>query len=216
MIRLPSLEYQHAFDLCAAHCARQRNGDHTPILIVASNPFYAREAVSRLRHVALAGEGWQPDDDFEDVTITTLDTAQGPYSAVIWAEPLADSAAATLTRLHSLLAEDGSLAIVSSGMLARFLPETHSTSQIPLRQAGVRKLLSSAAIPVRQTVGFHGLTSIAWSYGFRMMTRLNRLDLADRCLVKMRTVYAVPEGRACTLHTFITGSIGSVEQETAA
>jgi len=200
MIGLPSLEYQHAFDLSAARIGREDGKK----LVVASNAFYAREAITRLRGPQLIAQGWQLDDTFAGVHVTTLADVEGPFNGIIWSEPLRDTAADTLPKLLDLLAPGGALCVISSGALSRFLPPTHAENQVPLKWANIQPILNASSLKVERAMGFHGVVSIAWSYGFRLMNALNRLDLADRCLYKMRSVYAVPDGRACTLHTAIT------------
>ncbi|MBN1137159.1 MAG: hypothetical protein JXM73_11270 [Anaerolineae bacterium] len=212
-VQRPGLEYQHAFDLCAMGLHRAQG----PVAVVASRPFYARELLKRTtdldRQLILASEsdlsnaaieeGLGPEVDRTHLRIergldphTGLDPDMG---AAVWAEPIRANARVTLQAIRQALIPGGPLYILVSGWLARFLPEWKAgetrTGGIPLGWDSLRRA-RQAGFAIEKQYGFHPPTSVAWGYMSRMMDRLGRGDLADRCLFKMRACYVVAGWRA--------------------
>jgi hypothetical protein len=199
----PSLEYQHAFDLCAVE-THQTGGS---VVVFASSPFYARELLKRLdsyeaRLVPIGG--WEPPStnigkllgpEVEHPDVKTLESLTVQTESVVWAEPERESGEQVLKHIHQMLLPRGHLHVIASGWLARFLPEWQRNEDRPgERLVGLRqttKWLRQSGFTIEARYGFHGPVSILWGYAFRMMERLGRGDLADRCLFKMRAEYVV-------------------------
>jgi hypothetical protein len=199
----PSLEYQHAFDLCAVEAHRTGG----PVAIFTSSPFYARELLKRLDgcEVWLVPTGnWSSSGEdigkllspeVEHPNIETLNRLSIEAEAAVWAEPERESGEQILTHIHRMLLPGRHLYVIASGWLARFLPEWQRNEDRPgERLVGLRqttKWLRQSGFTIEARYGFHGPVSILWGYAFRMMERLGRGDLADRCLFKMRAEYVV-------------------------
>jgi hypothetical protein len=204
----PSLEYQHAFDLCAVEAHRAGG----PVTIYASSPFYAREILKRLSSLpaALAPTGdWASlsssmeeklGPEVPGPNITAAEAMERPASVAIWAEPEPDTAAYLRQSVLRSLEREGRLCIINSGWLARRLPEwtrlegRPASRPVALRQ--VRRWLQSSAFTIEATVGFHGPLSILWGYRHHLAQRLGRPDVADRCHFKMRAEYVTRGWRA--------------------
>jgi hypothetical protein len=198
-----SLEYQHAFDLCAVEVHRTGG----PVVVLAGSPFYARELLKRLggREAWLVPAGtWASSGEnmgkllgpeVEHPNVETLKRLNIETKTVVWAEPERGSGQQFLTHIHRTLLPGGHLYVIASGWPARFLPEWRRNDDRPgehpvgLRQT--RKWLRRSGLTVEALYGFHGPVSILWGYAFRLMERLGRGDLADRCLFKMRAEYVV-------------------------
>lgn len=199
----PSLEYQHAFDLCAVEVHRIDR----PVAVFASSPFYARELLKRLGTcetalVPIGGWSSSPTSigellgpEVEDANVQTLERLNIQTKTVMWAEPEREGGEQVLKRINQMLFPGGHLYTIASGWLARFLPEwQHHDDRPGERPAGLwqtTKWLRQGGFTVEAMCGFHGPKSIIWGYAFRLMERLGRSDLADRCLFKMRAVYVV-------------------------
>ncbi len=185
----PSLEYQHAFDLCAVEVHRTEG----PVALFASSPFYTREMLHRLRgcNVTLVPLGdW--DAAGIDLAVPAQDVQAG---AVVWAGPEHGNGEQMLERIDRALLPGGRLCIVASGWLARFLPEWQRDADRPgQRPAGLRRIagwLRRSGLVVESVRGFHGLESTLWGYASRLASAIGRPDLADRCHFQMRATYAV-------------------------
>ena len=199
----PSLEYQHALDLLAA--GLQRGGG--PVAVFASSRFYARDLVKRLAACSgalLAPGGWaSPADDLvsllgPEVVGTAFRLAFGiddlPHApAAAWAEPEAEGGDQVLAQVGAWLPAGGRLYVVSSGRLARYLPEWHGSGERPaVRPASLRLLrqwLRRSGWGIEALYGFHAPTSVVWGHASRLMERLHRPDLADRCQFQTRAGY---------------------------
>lgn len=202
-LRRPSLEYQHALDLVAAGLQRARS----PVAVFAGSRFYARELVKRLPACSgalLASGGWaSPVDDpvsslGPEVAGTAFRVEPGIDDlrrglAAAWAEPEAESGEQVLAQIVAWLPVDGQLYVVSSGRLARQVPEWQGSSERPaVRPAGlrlVRQWLRDSGWDLKAVYGFHPPPSVVWGYASRLMERLHRPDLADRCQLQMRAGY---------------------------
>jgi hypothetical protein len=176
----PSLDYQFALDVCVARAssANERLG------VVASSQFYERQLQARVGPAAvLLGTHPEPGSL----------VGPAPLSALIWAEPEADTASRTLAAVAALLATDGTLYVLSSGWLARRLPEWHGPAprpaRAPLGQAALDDLIRRHGFTRRVTVGSHGPRSIALGVLGQALDRLGRPDLADRFEARMRETY---------------------------
>ena len=175
----PSLEYQHAFDLCAM-AAYQRGG---PVLVLASSAFYARELEDRLECCAVRVAGADSQGE----------PADPPARTIIWAAPDAASAEPTLQRFLPTLAPDGQLFLICSGPLARRLPEWQGPSPLlsgqPVGPWLLRKVLRRGGLRLLARYGFHGPASILWGRLGQRLEQGGRPDWADRCQFQMRARY---------------------------
>lgn len=204
----PSLEYQHAFDLCAVEVRRRG----VPIVIFASSPFYAREILKRLHREEVM---WMPlftaqslrewlGPEVESSHFRVDFTSPGSLApllskslarCVVWAEPEAGHGKQGLEHIIQVLPSDGHLYAIVSNLLARFLPEWQRDSDRPSQQPvglwQTIKWLREAGFTIEALYGFHGPQSILWGYASRPMEFLGRSDLADRCLLRMRATYVV-------------------------
>jgi hypothetical protein len=199
----PSLEYQHAFDLCATE-VRRAGG---PAAVLASSPFYARELLKRLDGIEaqLVPLGdWSPlpvgfgtllGPELELPDSQTLQRAERGVKTAVWATPDTKSGRQVLDRLGSMLLPRGGLYVIVSGWLARFLPEWQAGDGLRSeRPAGLRRTtrwLRQAGFIVEAQYGFHGPASTVWGLASRLMSRLGRLDWSDRCHFRMRAKYVV-------------------------
>lgn len=202
-VERPSLECQHAFDLCAVEVHRKGG----PVAIFAASPFYARELLKRMDgceawlvpagNWSSSGEniGKLLGPEVEHPNIETLKRFNIETKTVVWAEPEWESNEQFLKHIQRMLLPGGHLYVIASGWLGRFLPEWRRNDDRPgehpvgLRQT--TKWLRRGGFTIEAQYGFHGPISILWGYAFRLMERLGRGDLADRCLFKMRAEYVV-------------------------
>nr|MBC7245834.1 hypothetical protein [Chloroflexota bacterium] len=198
------MEYQYAFDLCAVEAHRTGG----PIVLFASSPFYARELLKRLHGckillVAIGEWGlWASDlQRWLGVEVDPAAFSLAPQHlnlcayCAIWAEPeLADDRQVP-ERVRQALLPGGKLCVIFSSRLARFLPEWQGNGERPdkhpLGLQQVMQWLRHGDFAIEVLYGFHGPRSILWGYAFRLMERLGRGDLADRCLHRMRAGYVV-------------------------
>jgi hypothetical protein len=202
----PGLEYQHAFDMCAVGACQTRHS----LAVVVSSPFYARDILRRLPVAqfqqvqmvltgnarALAGSDTLLQAGARASSrVRIVPHLDSPVARVVWAEPEQRESEHISHALRSRLLPDGSLYIISSGALVRFLPEWHAAGPRPAQQPSgmVRtlRLLRRNHLAIRAVYGFHGPVSIGWGYSGRLLNRLRRSDLADRCQVAMRAAYVV-------------------------
>jgi hypothetical protein len=210
LVERPSLEYQHAFDLCAVEVHRAKE----PVVVFASSPFYARELLKRLGgceamllpvgdrmlSVASAQSALGPEVAWEH--LGGGEEAREPVAVpvAVWAEPEREGGKQVLKHIHQMLLPGGRLHIIASGWLARFLPEWRRDDDRPVqRPVGLRqavKWLQQGGFAVEALYGFHGPASILWAYAFRLLESLGRGDLADRCLFQMRAEYVVSARQA--------------------
>jgi hypothetical protein len=207
-VERPSLEYQHAFDLCAVEAHRIDR----PVAVFASSPFYARELLKRLGgcEAWLVPTGsWSSSStnidellspEVKDANVQTLERLDVQTKTVMWAEPEQESSEQVLKHIHQMLLPSGHLYVIASGWLARFLPEWRGHDDPPGEHpVGLRRTtrwLQQSGYRIEAMYGFHGPMSILWGYAFRLMERLGRGDLADRCLFKMRAGYVVNHWQA--------------------
>jgi len=199
----PSLEYQHAFDICAVEVHRTGG----PVAVFAGSPFYARELLKRLdgcKAVLVPIGDWSSSSasigellgpEVEHPNFETLERLDVHAKTAVWAEPEREGGERVLKRINQMLFPGGHMYVIASGWLARFLPEWQHNDNRPgqwpvgLRQAV--KWLRQGGFAVEALYGFHGPASILWGYAFRLLERLGRGDLADRCLFQMRAKYVV-------------------------
>lgn len=206
----PSLEYWRAFDLCAM--AAHRN---TRVLVLASEPFYARELLKRLAGTDVTFVPLDSDwlSAAKDPTTLlgievqapvpySLPALNIPYPTIIWAEPTRQNSQQTIAAITRLLEADGLLCVISTGSLGWFLKQKQVTKQ-PLGQQQTIQLLKKNHYMCKEHYGFHGPLSIFWSFAYRALVRLNRDDLADRYIQQMRMQYASRQTRLTTLNVSI-------------
>jgi hypothetical protein len=202
-VERPSLDYQHAFDLCAVEVHRHSGA----VAVFASSPFHARELLKRLNGsaTALVPTGtWRSSAGDSDQwlgpevrvpAVRTLEAIEPPLQTIVWAEPEMETGQQVMRRIGHLLRADARLCVVVSDWLAAFLPEWRGQKGQPARRpAGLRRTytwLRQAGFEVEQVSAFHGPQSIAWGYASRFMLRLGRGDWADRCHFQMRAQYTV-------------------------
>ncbi|MHB0869408.1 MAG: hypothetical protein ACYC66_00665 [Chloroflexota bacterium] len=181
---MSSLDYQHAFDLCAAESYRRPG----PIAIWAGSGFCAREMRDRLPadRVVLVevGPGWSGEEM----------NPRAIFHAAVWACPERDSGARVARAIAPSLAPGGVLTVVVSTALARLLPEWRTPDDTPGRTTprATRAVdwLRSSGLEVRDLRTFHGPASVLWARAGGLLERLGRPDLGDRLHFKMRRGYA--------------------------
>lgn len=172
----PSLEYQHALDMCAAatYATPGRVG------VLAHSSFY-QDALAHRLHTR------------QDMALDARQLPDADYCAIIWAEPEQNTFAHVLDRIQQLPRTD-SLYIIASNRLAQRLPEWHNPQQPPASHpTGIRatmQALRQAQYHVMATYGFHGPISIIWGLLGQWLARIHRDDIADRCHFAMRLTYA--------------------------
>ncbi len=193
----PGLEYQHVFDQCALQA--QRGGG--AVLLVASSSFYARQLLGRLEgcqtRLVVQAQLSSPCGEDGSIPLPWWEgVGEGEKAApetVIWAEPELGSGEQVAPRLSRLLSLDGRLYIVTSGRLARFLPEWRRPGSPPAAHpAGLwrtQSWLRQAGLAVEAVYGFHSPASVVWTWAAGLADGLGRGDLADRCLFQMRAAY---------------------------
>lgn len=185
----PSLEYQHAFDFCAVEAHRTEGH----VALLASSPFYAREMLRRLRGSEaslIPVGGWDASAAGAAVADPSVQA-----KAAVWAGPEQQDGEQVLEQVDQVLVPEGCLYIVTSGWLARFLPEWQRDADRPgERPASPQHTagwLRRGGFVVESAQGFHGPESTLWGYTSRLMAALGRGDLADRCYFQMRARYVV-------------------------
>lgn len=202
-LQRPSLAYQAAFDRCAVEAA-QRDG---PVLVLAGNPFYAREIVRRLSgSVALQpfGSGWPQDEDllrkllgpeihWDQVNL--IMTGHEPSQlarTIIWAEPRDSTWRHIVPDLQRLAAPDAKAIVLGrSARMGRFLPDQPQQSGMPVPLSQAADALGRAGWRIEQRVGFHGPRSLLLGAVSRVPALLNRDDLLDRNSAAMRENFVV-------------------------
>jgi hypothetical protein len=147
-LKRPSLEYQHAFDLCA-EAVHMRS--LAPVL-VATSLFYVRELTKRLgdcqTKLILIPSGtkdeawsceicgttreaikyWLESEADLPISVATLSNFEADIKtrAVVWAEPEPQSQARILGAIRRILLPGGRLYVITSNGLAGILPEWQS------------------------------------------------------------------------------------------
>jgi hypothetical protein len=196
-----SLEYQYAFDLCAVQ-AHSQGGD---TVLLVSSPFHALELGKRLDDSRTWLVPTWPGDSLlaeiqvslgpeaRHVHVQTLECLNVRPKAIVWAEPQRQNCEQFLDTIRQTLSPSCSLYVIVSGGLARSLPEWQQSQNHPGdRPAGLRwtlRCLHRGGYIVESFYGFHGPSSILWSYASRLWSAMGRDDLADRCLFRMRATY---------------------------
>lgn len=202
-VERPSLEYQHAFDLCSVEICREVG----EVAVFASSPFHARELLKRFqgKRVRLFPVGnWSSQArDSEGMSgpevvfsgSSTLETNQSWLGAVVWAEPEWEGGQELLPWIGEVLLPGSNLYVIASSWLSRFLPEWAQLDDRPAqRRAGILHTwawLRRAGFVCERLYGFHGPLSALWGYASRWMAQLGRGDWADRCHFQMRAGYIV-------------------------
>lgn len=162
-LRRPSLEYQHAFELCAS-VMPQCDG---PCVLRASSAFHARELLKRIgalhpAEVVVQGTGVElqeilghlgPEAEVaqawsaavphqhrgaslwaQTAGVAGLGAPGGPTAAAaMWAEPEMEDSGRVLQTLEQYLEPGGRLCVVTSGWLRRGLPEWRGDGNQPAR-----------------------------------------------------------------------------------
>jgi len=209
-VERPSLEYQHAFDLCAVEVHRVQG----PVAVFASRPFFAREVLKRLTGceaalVPIGSWGSSREDvggllgpEADAPVVRMAECARLQVRSVVWVEPQQQGGERALDHIRRILPPDGKVCVIVSGWLARFLPEWRQVerrlAEPPAGLWWTFQRLRQAGLRVETLHGFHGLSSILWSYAWRGLARLGRDDWADRCHFQMRAQYAVSGLQAFT------------------
>lgn len=199
----PSLEYQHAFDLCAVEV--QRAGG--PVQVIAGSPFYARELLKRFdSRTSVLFPAWNPNLSTEELADSLGEeavwaglqsglSARAQAGAVVWAEPEMQDAERFAGEISRALQPGARLCVVASGWLARYLPERQRLVDRPAgHPAGLRRTrywLRRAGLTIEAAYGFHGPMSMLLGYASGLAGRLRRPDLADRCHFGMRAHFSV-------------------------
>lgn len=196
--RSSSLEYQYAFDLCAARAYAAAGS----VALVASSAFYSAEIGRRMTGCTLVptspaagpvdGLASLNGDRIQSIPLAGWNREAG---TVVWAEPEPEGSDAVLGAIGRNLSAGGSLYAVSSSGLARALPEWKQDAapggRRPLGPRRTLALLRAATFVIEEMYGFHGPASVAWSYLSRAAAGIGRADLADRCHFQMRATYVV-------------------------
>ncbi len=204
----PSLPYMYAFDLCALEVQRQNK----PVVLLASNAFFAYELAKRLAGVETTlviapddAESYASRVAWGEMETSprlahALSELAGAAPVIVWAQPHP----ATLDRVLHALADGGALLLIVPGRLGRFLPEARITGT---GGASIERHLRQAGLRINARYGFHGASSIAWSYAARAFTQIGRYDLADRYRFKMRNAFCVQgwQARFASVRLVISG-----------
>lgn len=202
----PDLEHHCALDFCASRLAH----GNLPAIIMASNALLAHEMLKRLayREVAVLARGdW--DERVLQSSLLHRSTSATPFQVfklgkleltspiAAWAEPLNQDSVQTVIEIKRHIAPGGSLYVMTTGRMARFQPSTKTNPHSTLGAAGLirtSKLLRQAGMEITEVVGFHTPPSIAMGLASQAAARLNRPDVADRLMVRMRESF-VATGR---------------------
>ncbi len=123
-----------------------------------------------------------------------VENQTGHAHTLIWAEPDADS----LPSLTSALEDYSRVIAIGGGRLSGLL-----LREPPMHWKSVSDRLASAGFEVEARYGFHGPSSLFWAVAVRLMQALQRDDLADRCLYRMRSVYATPQTVLTALNVIV-------------
>jgi len=199
----PSLEYQHAFDLCAVEVRREGGA----VAVFASSPFYARELLKRLNGCEtglVPIGGWRASagdigellaPELEQTNVETSERLNVRTKTALWAEPEMEDGQQVLEHIAQVLLPGGKLYVIASGWLARFLPEWKQVDRRPSERPAALwptvKWLRQAGFKVKALWGFHGPWSILCGFASRWLAHLGRSDWADRCHFHMRAQYIV-------------------------
>jgi hypothetical protein len=196
----PSLAYHYAFDLCAVEI----NCLEGPVIVFASSVFYARELVQRLTgdvvlhftndwvlNEAEPKSTMGPEIDWDRVRFDAVGNNGGSVSAVLWAEPEAQTWETTLRDLGQLALPETKIGVIGTTRLRCLLPEWQETALAPARaplhsSGGIARALRSVGYTVEEIYGFHGPLSLLSGIACRFSAALRRVDLVDRCSIAMR------------------------------
>lgn len=189
----PSLSYQHACDLCAIEAQRSER----PTAVITGSRFLARELLQRLsdRPVYLV------TPDFQHAMLMTgpnrgpsnLESLAEQIGCVIWAEPSQSDKEQILQRIQTMLAADGVLVVMGSGLLTH-MSKARSQHGAGGKTPGIRQIgiwLRQSGFRIQAQYGFFGIASILWSIMAQILERLGREELADRYHFRMRANYVV-------------------------
>ncbi len=197
-LRRACWEYSQAFDLAAAALTRTPG----PALAVVSSAVHGVELLKRCpAPLDLAGTGVLDAGEFVaqaapwswgPIRAVDLSTGLRRYSAMLWAEPEAASAATVAGRLKQLAATGATLDVITSSSLRRYLPvwqRQPRPSERPLTPGAAWRTLLAAGWQAAGQVSFHGPRAIAWTKLAQLAEALGRPAWADRCLYWMRRHY---------------------------
>src|SRR4051794_27594918 len=206
-IARPGLEYQHAFDYCAVEAHRYGG----PVIVAAGSTFYASQLLGRVETcdpLLIRADG-----------ADAVSLAAGSAPVVVWAEPEQATGAQALRNLQPLLGQDGCLYVIVSQPLARSLPEWRGDRLSPATgPAGLRRTigwLRQQGWSIVQMYGFHGPASVMWEAAGRLMARIGRADLADRCHFKMRDTYIAGGAQVALAPVAVLAATRSLVADTA-
>ncbi|MBN1954927.1 MAG: hypothetical protein JW900_07735 [Anaerolineae bacterium] len=199
MVERPSLEYQHAFDLCAMGVYPVAGR----VAILTSSDFCAAQMMERVGEA----DCHSTKNDRAEIQAVTVPKTE-PVGAhgraplhIVWAEPQGVGDERVLAAIQQALLPEGRLWVIVSGWLARALPEWRAGDPPAARPGGIRRtvrLVRRHGFDVEAVYGFHGPAAIFWGVVSRPMGWIGRHDLADRCLFRMRANY-VAVGKSATL-----------------
>ena len=199
-VERPSLEYQHAFDLCAVEVHRAKE----PVVVFASSPFYARELLRRLggcEPMFLPVGDWM-------LSVASAQSALGPEVAwehlgggeearepvvvpvAVWAEPEQKNGERVLWQIDQRLSPGGRLFVIVTGPLARIQPVHQMDGNQPADSAAgvnrVTRWIRQKKLALIALYGLYGPESFLWGILAKLALYLRRPDLADCCYFKMR------------------------------
>ncbi len=203
-LKRPSLEYRHAFDICAVG-AHRSNGR---VLIFASSLLYTQEILKRLAdcQTALVARRYNSilfgdaranlgPEISPSVSSLLLENTSGPVQTIVWAEPELPDGVATAKNIEKLLLPGGQLFVISSGWLARLLPEWRHSIDAPARHpTGFLRManwVQHAGLKITATYGMRDVKSFLMGVLAGQLHKLKRKDLAYRLYLRIRETLVV-------------------------
>lgn len=186
----PSLEYWHAFDYCAGQASQSKR----PMTLLASSQFYARHFEDRLLESDLSivdTTNWSQDTQSNVIPLVNWQPQAGVW---IWAEPSRGSLHTIANHWRQIAANDSQLLIVTSGWLAKRLPEWQTAPYptiAPTSTNDLRSALQPEGAHLVAVYGFHGPVSIVYGVAATLLSQRKQLAWSDRFIYAMRKAYTV-------------------------
>lgn len=204
----PSLDYWHAFDYCAAKAWQA----HQPITLLSSSHFYYRHLADRLDdrniiHVDTTAWSRHHETQGNSIDLAKWTPQQGAW---IWAEPAKGTLKTILQQYIQTKQAESRLIIISSGWLAKRLPEWQTLPTPVIGPAGgisIQQALNDAKLVAEDIIGFHGPLSIALGFMGTGLAKAKQPAFADRAFYSMRKHYTVGRWQAsvCPVQARVIG-----------
>lgn len=198
------LEYRLALDLAFASFAREDAPGAALLVLAASDPSLVFEVGARVTG---------PLAIVDDRTRWEQLRGGETYPCGVWACPSRGTSDGQLQALSALLGEGALLGVVVPGRLRAVVERARQPGQRhrqPWNGGAVGQALAAQGYRLERAYGLGGPRALAFALAGRLVARLGRPDLADRCEAGYRLSLAPARGGRCSLATLLLFRKGGV------